>query len=151
MATTELPDNAVPDALVTIGRFDDATEAHLARAMLEPEGVPAFVADTHVINAYGGLIPTTFGDAKLQVRQQDVPRADAILRRRGTIRAESIEPFYDQRCPKCGSAEVRYSKVSRRWAYLSILLLGFPLMGLKRQWRCESCGFTWTDASPTGE
>ena len=64
--------------LVTVGTFDMPTEAHLAKGLLEANGLTAFLADEltvgvawHLSNAVGGI--------KLQVPETDVERATGIL------------------------------------------------------------------------
>ena len=64
--------------LVTVGTFDMPTEAHLAKGLLEANGLETFLADEltvgvawHLSNALGGI--------KLQVPETDVERATGIL------------------------------------------------------------------------
>ena len=46
-------------------------------------------------------------------------------------------------CPRCGSDAVRYQHISKRFAFLSILLLGMPLLWHTRTHTCEACGHVW--------
>jgi len=46
-------------------------------------------------------------------------------------------------CPECDSLDMYHSKPSRRFVLLSCLLLGFPLLFLKRKWKCRECGNQW--------
>ena len=64
------------ESLVTVGLFPTAFEAGLARAHLEAEGIRAFIADENFIHLYGSL--ATDG-IKLQVREEDAPRARQLL------------------------------------------------------------------------
>ena len=64
--------------LVPVDTFDMPTEAHLAKGLLEANGLTAFLADEltvgvawHLSNAVGGI--------KLQVPETDVERATGIL------------------------------------------------------------------------
>ena len=64
--------------MVTVATFDMPTEAHLAKGLLEANGLTAFLADEltvgvawHLSNAIGGI--------KLQVAENDVERATGIL------------------------------------------------------------------------
>ena len=66
------------DKLVTVSTYDMPTEAHLAKGLLEANGLTAFLADEltvgvawHLSNAIGGI--------KLQVPETDVERAASIL------------------------------------------------------------------------
>ncbi len=67
--------------LVTVDTFDMPTEAHLAKGLLEANGLTAFLADEltvgvawHLSNAVGGI--------KLQVAEADVEHAARILEAR---------------------------------------------------------------------
>ncbi|MDE0297753.1 MAG: DUF2007 domain-containing protein [Candidatus Poribacteria bacterium] len=69
------------EKLVTVSTFDMPTEAHLAKGLLEANGLTAFLADEltvgvawHLSNAIGGI--------KLQVVETDVERAASILEAR---------------------------------------------------------------------
>ena len=66
------------DDLVTIAKFETASEAHLARVTLDAEGIEAVVEgeDTAVALPYGSM---TFVSVDLLVREGDAPRAVAIL------------------------------------------------------------------------
>lgn len=77
--------------LVTVGTFDMPAEAHLAKGLLEANGLTAFLADEltvgvawHLSNAIGGI--------KLQVAESDVERATGILAARedASIEAEGV-------------------------------------------------------------
>ena len=64
--------------LVTVTTYDTPTEAHLAKGLLEANGLTVFLADEltvgvawHLSNAVGGI--------KLQVSENDVKRAANIL------------------------------------------------------------------------
>ena len=64
--------------MVTVATFDMPTEAHLAKGLLEANGLTAFLADEltvgvawHLSNAIGGV--------KLQVAEDDVEHAASIL------------------------------------------------------------------------
>jgi hypothetical protein len=59
--------------LVTVAAFPLAHQAHLARALLEDAGIPAFVA-----GQYGTLFPAD-GGVQLRVPEGDVSAARAIL------------------------------------------------------------------------
>jgi hypothetical protein len=61
--------------LETVGRFYTANEAEMARAALEAEGIPAFVADANMVS----MLSNAVGWAKLQVGQQDTERARQFL------------------------------------------------------------------------
>ncbi|SMN11222.1 hypothetical protein SPBRAN_1462 [uncultured Candidatus Thioglobus sp.] len=67
-------------ALVTIASFSFAHEAHIARAKLESEGIPAVLADEFTINMQW-LYSNALGGVKVQVPPSCVERAIEILSR----------------------------------------------------------------------
>jgi len=89
-------------ALVTLTTFRTAHDALLAKAVLEDEGVPAFLGDENV---------------DLQVAAEDIDRADGILNRiagldfaeRTTSTAQHAIRHPEQ-CPNCGSPDVRRTR-----------------------------------------
>lgn len=67
------------DELVRIGRFDTASEAHMARVTLEEEGIEAVVeGEDSALTVPVGSDPMRIVD--LLVRESDMERALAILR-----------------------------------------------------------------------
>jgi hypothetical protein len=63
------------DRFVTVASYTYTPEAQLARNLLESEGIPAFLSGELAADALTGLA----GEARLQVREQDAPRATSIL------------------------------------------------------------------------
>ena len=77
--------------MITVARFSLPYEAQLARAKLESEGVPAFVADEHTINmqwlfsnALGGVrvqVPNSYGHVAVGILSKD--HSEALVREQG--------------------------------------------------------------------
>jgi hypothetical protein len=63
--------------LVTVALFANATEAHMARSLLEAEGIHGFVMD-ELANVVWGF-KTPLDAVPLQVADKDVDRARALL------------------------------------------------------------------------
>jgi Putative prokaryotic signal transducing protein len=64
--------------LVTVARFGNAIEAHLARTKLQSRGIKAVLLDEHLIS----LMPVYdlgLGGVRLQVREADGKRAARVL------------------------------------------------------------------------
>lgn len=64
--------------LVTVAKFFSPTEAHVFRAKLESEGIPAFVFNENLATFYPFASSLT-GGAQLKVRVQDLEHAKEIL------------------------------------------------------------------------
>jgi len=133
-------------ALVTVGRFRDPIQAQLRKALLESAGIPAFVADEHVISTQW-LYSTAVGGTRLQVPAQYQEVARELLSDSGASSlasvAESDLPAGDgDACPACGSSSVRPSHTKRSALALS-LLVQLPLFLWRRRWICGQCGHAW--------
>jgi len=132
--------------MITVARFSLAIEAHIARAKLESEGIPAFVADEHTVTAQW-LYSNAIGGVRLQVPDSCAEEAKEIL----TIDySESLiaEQGNDELlCPNCGSNAVRPVTKGFKMAFVVFLFLYFPLWPYKRKIECLDCK-TLSDYKP---
>ena len=131
------------ERLVTIRTYSYPWEADHARAILEVEGVPAFVADNQLLRM-NWLLSNAVGGVKLQVVESHAIEALEILSQIEEHRPQVEEDEEDKViCPNCGSSTTVVVRLGRRWSFLTWLLVGVPLIWpLKRQ-RCQDCGETW--------
>ncbi len=130
-----------PEKIVTLMTFTYPAEAHLNRAKLESAGIWSFVADESLVSA-NQFFSTALSGVKLQVRESDAEEALRVLGRipeEAPVSAESDE----DNCPQCHSKDIQYETFPLRWIFLSIFLLGFPLLFLRRKWKCNNCGNEW--------
>jgi hypothetical protein len=67
------------DPIVTIATFSYPTEAHLNKAKLESEGIDAFVADEHIVQA-NWLYSLAIGGVRLQVKESEAEEALSIIK-----------------------------------------------------------------------
>ena len=125
--------------LVTVSRYSFPYEAHLARALLESEGIPAFVADEHTINMQW-LYSDAMGGVRLQVPEDWAQQAwDVLAEDREQVLEEQQESDKDL-CSHCGSTDTEYHQIGRRWAFLVFLSIHFPLFPVRHGLRCRTCG-----------
>lgn len=143
---------------VTVATFWQSTEAHLARIKLESEDIDCVIVDEFLI-ATDWLYANAIGGIKVQVPVARLAEARAALERPthddvpekqvgteddaspdGGVSYASAIP----ECPACGSANTHRLRWSRRSAFLSLMLLGFPLPFLSRKRECHECGQEWT-------
>jgi hypothetical protein len=148
---------AMADELVTIRNFaygpDPVSQAELARIRLETAGIPCFLANRQFA-AVNWFYAGASRGVKLQVRASDVEKAREVLGTEG----EALDPgeaggseAEQILCPRCGSEDVEYERFSRRVFYLSLLLLGFPLLWGKRKQHCCDCGYVWRETGGTDQ
>jgi len=135
-----------PDGPVTIATFWELFDADFVKTMLDLEGIPAILTNECIIlldwryaNATGGI--------RVNVRGQDAARARRLLSeqpiRPDVAKPAVIDPEYELACPRCGSLEVRYERFSRFAFFLSLLMLGFPILVLRRALKCRTCRHRW--------
>jgi hypothetical protein len=140
------------DDLVTIRNFafgpDPGGEAEVARIKLEAAGIPCFLSGRELAAMDWYYAGANHG-VQLQVKRSDVEQALAVLGSEPAIEPlpvteeERAEEAATPSCPRCHSEEVYCERFSRRAFYLSLLLLGFPLLWGRRHYRCDDCGHTW--------
>lgn len=119
-------------------------EAHVARALLESEGIPAFLGSEHIVAVWWPM-SCAFGGVRLQVRREDVEQARAVLTSRdgGELEAALVEsyPLEIARCTRCGSDQFIES---RNWPAISLafmlLFVGRAIFPPAKDLRCRSCG-----------
>lgn len=132
-----------PIRWVTVATFWKPTEAHIARIKLESEEIDCIITDENLIST-DWFLANAAGGIKLQVPAEQAERAIAALQK-ASRPPEAEEPIFDgaKRCPKCGSERIDLERFSRKFAFISILLLGIPLPFFRKSMRCDDCGFAW--------
>lgn len=127
----------MPDAVVTLRRYYTLDEAYIAHGFLESEGVKAFLQDEHLVRIFW-LYTNAIGGLRLQVAQEDGERAFAIL----VAGSAPVEPseMGAEHCPECDGLGMSRMVRGRRVAFLSWLVIGFPLWRPRSTWRCSQCG-----------
>jgi predicted RNA-binding Zn-ribbon protein involved in translation (DUF1610 family) len=134
--------------LVTVLRYRDLTEALVGRSLLESAGIPAWIADEHLVRMdwfYSNLV----GGMRLQVDERDEAAAREILEQAApeTITYGEEEVYVQPTCPKCGSAEITLgSGTERGRSFLALYVLAIPVPPREAAWHCEACGARWSDA-----
>jgi hypothetical protein len=121
--------------------FKSETEAHLARSKLESVGIKAIV---HRFSRYRAIAS---GGFILKVHPKDLKRARALLSKiDGEVDMDEYVSSDDDtylRCPKCDSVNVNTQPLTGGKRWLAILLIGIPLMFIKRSYTCRKCSHTW--------
>jgi len=124
--------------LVTVATYSSTIQAEIGRAKLTAHGIRGFVADEHLGTMNPQYIAAA-GGIRLQVKRPDAEAAQTILSEPEEDEDELIDDSDDgPACPACGKRYVYYA-----WPpevlFLSLVLLGLPLLFLKKPWHCRSC------------
>lgn len=141
------PDEWEARRIVTVRRYRDLAEAYVERSLLESAGIPAWIADEHLVRMdwfYSNLV----GGLRLQVDESDEAAAREILEEGTpeTITYGEEEVFVQPTCPKCGSAEITLgSGTERGRSLVALYLLAIPVPPREAAWHCEACGAEWAD------
>lgn len=125
--------------MVTLTTVNWIAEADTLCTQLEANGIKTFVPDQGAVTA-NPMYANAIGGIRVQIDEADLPHACEILK--DSLPAAAKGMF---ECQKCNSDSVRYEKVSKRFAFLTLLLIGIPLLWFKRQCVCESCGHRWRE------
>jgi putative signal transducing protein len=116
--------------LVVVDTYTNPLDAHVARGLLESEGIPAILhSEHHVWSSWPFAL--ALGGVRLQVAERHARDARAVLERQRSgefeqaLAEESGVP--ETRCPACGSADLRYT---RSFGSTLLLLATFGLSGV---------------------
>ena len=131
------------EKLVTVGAYSMPWQADIARATLEAEDIPAFLADANMVSM-NWLYSNAIGGIRVEVPEEFAEQAIKVL----SSQSESIDDLPAEEedaiiCPKCGKKNVTIVREGRRWAFLSWLLVGFPMFYPPKKYQCVDCSKTW--------
>lgn len=123
------PALAPGEDLATAATFSYPIEAHLARTMLEWNGIECYIADEYVIQL-NWLLSNAIGRVKLRVKSSDWELAREVLQQPPIDESwleEQADPS-DPRCPKCASRDVHFERLALRSVFISWVLMGPAVM-----------------------
>ena len=138
--------------LVTIETFTSPWDAHIARGLLESEGIASFVFDEHYVGMEWPM-SQALGGVKLKVPVSDVERARVVLRelKEGRYEAALDEELALERptCQRCGSIELELfrSGASRLLTFIAGFLTSTPFPPPISGQRSRKCGHDTADPS----
>jgi RNA polymerase subunit RPABC4/transcription elongation factor Spt4 len=127
-------------ALVAVGSFREPYEAHLARSLLETEGIDAFVAFEHHVGL-NWLYSSALGGVRLHVPAADAERARELL---AISHDHAVVETDAEVCPECGRVGATRLGLARRLRAVS-LAVGVPISLARDYWVCPGCGHRWRD------
>lgn len=148
------PPSPRTENLATVASYCFPTEAHIAAAKLESEGIWSFVADERMVNV-NWLYSNAIGGVRLQVREFDIKKAVRILN--ATVKNTEDLTYNKEKCPQCNSTNIKYERFNLRLVFgfwfVSFLFIGSYTVGaagillpfFKHKWKCNACGYEWKE------
>ncbi|HTO36420.1 MAG TPA: DUF2007 domain-containing protein [Flavobacterium sp.] len=128
--------------MITIARFQYTSEAIIIQGRIETEGIRTFLADSLTIDT-DPLVSNAIGGVKLQVWEEDIEKAKAIL---DEISRYSVDNNGNAiQCPKCKNNKVEMvssiSDIKSFFAFMvGLFSLSLPLY-IKQKYKCSECSF----------
>ncbi len=117
-------------------------EAQIAKTQLQAAGIPARIENEHTINM-DWLYSNALGGVRLLVPEHYLQEAQSLLAQDFSQEVEQ-EFGLSERCPQCGSTDIKPYTEGKRPAYLVFLLLGFPLFSYQHGIKCQQCQHFWS-------
>jgi len=133
--------------IVTVRRYRDLAEAFVGRSLLESAGIPAWIADEHLVRMIW-FCSDMVGGMRLQVDERDEAAAQEILEEEAppTITYGQEETYVQPTCPKCGSGEITLGDGTECGRSLvALYALSIPVPPREAAWHCQECGARWID------
>jgi hypothetical protein len=129
----------------TVRSFRDLPEALLAKGKLDSSGIDCALVDENVIRM-DWFWSNLMGGIKLIVDADDAATAEEVLAQPipEHLDVSGVGDFEQPLCPKCGSLDISFRETAPV-AYVSTMLLNFPIPLHRRAWRCRSCFVEWQD------
>lgn len=109
----------------------------MLRCRLEAAGLTAYIRDEYTVQM-NWMLSNAVGGVSVEVADEDLEAAREIM---NLPQVETDEP--PQICPSCGSVDVSPLEWPRRLAFLSLLLVRFPLLVSRKHFKCAKCHHSW--------
>jgi hypothetical protein len=137
--------------MTEVASFTYVHEAELAASHLEAAGIHARIADRNTLGMHA-LLSVAMGGVRVFVPAEDLEAArDVLSQDQRIVDVPGAGPYRggttrdsDEACSHCGSTDIEHPPPRRVawWGVLSVLLLGIPLLFVRRS-RCRNCGAHW--------
>lgn len=137
--------------LITIGLYLNPIEAHIVRGRIEAEGIPAYVQHEHHSWAKW-TISLALGYVKVQVRQEDVKAAVAVLEniQSGEYALVEEADTASTCCAKCGGTEMERVNWSWKMALWGVMFFSVVIPYTIYRVKCVECKHSWTQKELRG-
>ena len=126
--------------MITLTTVTYLHEADMLCVKLGAVGIKTFIPDQNTTSVQP-FYSNAIGGIRVQIDENDLTRCAKILK---DELPQTNRGMFE--CPKCKSDSVTYEKISKRFAFFSLFLIGIPLLWLKREYTCNLCGHKWREA-----
>ncbi len=125
--------------MVTIATFNEQTKAKHLRERLEQAGVQADIIGEGAIQRVA-FMSKPQANVKVKVEESDFAKAQTLMRE-----WEAADPEIGSalRCPQCGSAEIEFPQLTRKFLTPALAGILFALKVFPKEFYCQSCHYTW--------
>src|SRR2546423_13938974 len=127
--------------MVTIATFNEQTKAKHLRDRLEKAGVHADILGENAIQRVA-FMSKPQANVKVKVEERDFEKAQGLMRE---WEAADPEIGSAMRCPKCGSSDIEYPQLTRKFLTPALASIFFALKIFTKEFYCHSCHFTWPE------
>ncbi len=125
--------------MVTIATYNEQAKAKRLRDRLKGSGVRADIMGEGALQRVA-FMSKPQANVKVKVAEGDFEQAQSLMRE-----WESTDPEIGSalRCPQCGSVEIEFPQMSRKFLTPALASVLFALKIFPKQFYCQSCHHTW--------
>jgi predicted RNA-binding Zn-ribbon protein involved in translation (DUF1610 family) len=125
--------------MVTIATFNEQAKAKHLRERLEKAGVPADIIGEGAMQRVA-FMSKPQANVKVKVEESDFEKAQKLM-----LEWEAADPEIGaaMRCPQCGSAEIEFPQLTRKFLTPALASILFALKVFPKEFYCQSCHYTW--------
>ena len=125
--------------MVTIATFNEQAKAKHLRDRFSQAGVGAEIFGEGALQRVA-FMSKPQANVKVRVHEADFEKAQQLMRDWET---SDPEVGCALRCPQCGSSEIEYPQLTRKFLTPAIASVLFALKIIPKQFYCRSCHYTW--------
>lgn len=125
--------------MVTIATYNEQAKAKHLRERLKEAGVKADILGEGALQRVA-FMSKPQANVKVKVAEGDFEEAQRLMRE-----WEKSDPEVGAalRCPQCGSAEIEFPQMSRKFLTPALTSILFALKVFPKQFYCQNCHNTW--------
>jgi hypothetical protein len=130
------------EGMVTIATFNEQEKAKRLKQRFQQSGLRADIHNESYLQQVA-FMSRPLANAKVMVEDSDFERAQGFM-----IEWEATDPDIAAaiiRCPQCGSAEVEYPQMTRKFMTPAVVALLCAMKVIPKEFYCQDCHFTWSN------